>query len=294
MPGLISTDWVIWLKTSIKKILYPFRANHGPLDAFAASVYGMALSNRGEYQPLFTYIAMFDVIRQHGIRGKGLELGGGYSTVLLLEFVENEQFSLESIDMNPGKYSYVLPSKKIREYLFEKITISKRITVSFEELLNSYKVLLPERIKKIGIDKFNANLKKFISIDRAADDCLFHPDKIGDHIVSSEGFDVEKRFYTDNKMMIGAGYCKELNIKEIKYDFIFFDCGESSSLAEWFILETNISDNGYVFLHDVFYPKSIKNFIVAALILSSPEWSVIYVDKYSPQGGLVARRNACE
>jgi hypothetical protein len=196
---------------------------------------------------------------------------------------------LESIDMDPSKYLYLLPSQKARKFLFGKVKITKRITVSKSEVFNAFLTILPLEIKKIGIDKFNQSLINFIRDDDPYKHInLFRNEQIGDYLLTLDGWKEEEKFYQQTD--IKDNYCTQLKNSNIIYDIIFFDCGEYSSLAEWFILENQIRIGGFVLLHDIYYPKSVKNFIVATLISVSSKWEILYIDNYSKQGGLVARR----
>lgn len=82
---------------------------------------------------------MFDVLRQNGVTGSGLEIGGGYSTIILSEFVCNLNMYIESIDVNPDKYLRIIPSKSSWKFLFEKIKRIDRLSVSFDEVLTAYR-----------------------------------------------------------------------------------------------------------------------------------------------------------
>ena len=72
---------------------------------------------------------------------------------------------------------------------------------------------------------------------------------------------------------------------------MFLDCGEISSTAEFTILEPLLPVGGYILLHDIYFPKSIKNYLVATFLKLSENWDVIYIDRISSQGGLVAKKN---
>ena len=75
-------------------------------------------------------------------------------------------------------------------------------------------------------------------------------------------------------------------------DAVFLDSGEFSSLPEWEIVAGKLRVGGYVILHDIFFPKSFKNWLVCAAITVSSDWRVIYIDRSTPQGLMVARRGA--
>ncbi len=73
-------------------------------------------------------------------------------------------------------------------------------------------------------------------------------------------------------------------------DAVFFDCGEFSSMPEWTVLAGHIRPGGLAVFHDIYFPKSVKNFLVCAAVAASPDWEVLYRDRTTPQGLLVARR----
>ena len=77
--------------------------------------------------------------------------------------------------------------------------------------------------------------------------------------------------------------------KDEELDFFFSDSGEYCGLAEWNIVKDKIKVGGYFAAHDIYYPKSIKNFKVKKIIKKSDEWKVIVRTK-SKQGLLIAQK----
>lgn len=75
-------------------------------------------------------------------------------------------------------------------------------------------------------------------------------------------------------------------------DAVFFDCGEFSSPLEWVRLKDRIRPGGLALFHDIYFPKSVKNFLVGAAIATDPAWEIVYRDHSTPQGLLAARRLA--
>ncbi len=75
-------------------------------------------------------------------------------------------------------------------------------------------------------------------------------------------------------------------------DAVFFDCGEFSSMLEWEKLKDRIRPGGLALFHDIYFPKSVKNFLVCAALAADPAWEVLYRDASTPQGFLAARRLA--
>jgi len=269
---------------------YTWSKKSSSLDVLAEAFHGIAARWTGEYEPLYTYLVMFDVLRQNNVSGKGLEIGGGYSTILLAEYSVQKKIKIQSIDVYPDKYLRIIPSRVNRRFLFKNIERVDSLSVSFEEVQTAFGSQLSNRIQNIGVEKFHMNLIKFVKGDNNLINQKNNIKELGSYLLALPILDEEKKFYENNNLMRGEGYCSKLRDQGEQFDFIFFDCGEYSSLAEWFALENQIKIGGYVFLHDIYFPKSIKNFIVAAIISSSEEWEIIYIDRYSQQGGLVAKR----
>lgn len=109
-------------------------------------------------------------------------------------------------------------------------------------------------------------------------------------MLSADVLAFEKEFYQTFDRVEKKGVVNKIVEENIIYDFIFFDCGELSSLVEWKLLKNQIRVGGYAILHDVYFPKSVKNFIVAAFIELSDDWAIIYKDIDSIQGMLVAKK----
>tara|TARA_B100001964_G_scaffold194883_1_gene218677 strand:- start:342 stop:698 length:357 start_codon:yes stop_codon:yes gene_type:complete len=99
----------------------------------------------------------------------------------------------------------------------------------------------------------------------------------------------EKAFYRTFDKVEKKGFVDKILENNIEYDFIFFDCGEFSSQVEWVLLENQIKIGGYSILHDIYFPKSIKNFLVASFINISKDREVDYKDSSTTQGMLVAK-----
>lgn len=74
------------------------------------------------------------------------------------------------------------------------------------------------------------------------------------------------------------------------FDAVFYDCGEFSTMPEWTLTSGRIRPGGLAIFHDVHFPKSVKTFLLCAMLAASPDWDVLYHDTTTPQGLLVARR----
>ena len=63
--------------------LWLVKDNESALDYFGSTIISLSSRWKSEFNPFVTYVNMFDVLRQREFKGQFLELGGGYSTVLL-------------------------------------------------------------------------------------------------------------------------------------------------------------------------------------------------------------------
>jgi hypothetical protein len=103
-------------------------------------------------------------------------------------------------------------------------------------------------------------------------------------------FDSEVAFLEDAESRGRAGILDELIAESDEWDLVFFDSGELSSMIEWLKVKDHIAVGGLAALHDIFFPKSIKNVVVCASIVADPNWKVVFVDDSTKQGLLVAQR----
>ena len=77
--------------------------------------------------------------------------------------------------------------------------------------------------------------------------------------------------------------------EELEVDFFFSDSGEHCGVPEWQIVKNRIKQGGKFAAHDIYHPKSKKNFQVAAAIEKSDKWRVL-VKTSTKQGLLIAER----
>lgn len=72
-------------------------------------------------------------------------------------------------------------------------------------------------------------------------------------------------------------------------DFFFCDTGEYCGIAEWRVMQPLMKVGSHIALHDIHYPKSIKNFQVYNKIrLSNNLWEIVY--KSNSRAGLCIAR----
>ncbi len=271
-----------------------FKTRYTALDYLSESWISIAARWQGELNPMLSYICMFDVLRQADFEGHFLEMGGGYSTILLPNILNMNKVSVTSIDLNPSKYNRILNSLRKRHTFLSTISNIQQVTVSLEEVFFGLEIL---RTKLVDMERTQVGqaLHQFI---KSQDDKIH--EQILDSIYSSDGqalknlikshenYDSDLKFYQATNTERGTAYCSNLVKKGVTLDAVFFDCGEISSIGEWNILESSIKVGGYALFHDIYYPKSIKNFLIVTYISLSDQWRIVYQDHVSPQGGMVA------
>ena len=258
------------------------------------------VAHRWHGDPVTQYVVVMNILQQDKKMTKGLEIGGGYSTAILTKLVIEKGCKITSIDINPRKYNFILPSRSHRNYLFSLIDVVEDLTIDFHSLLQYYEQGLAKDIAEFPQEKFKEALSHYIvpfdgaylSSELDPLESLYSEGKfdLKKHVLTADVLKSEKDFYQTFDRVEKKGVINKIVEENIIYDFIFFDCGELSSLVEWKLLKDKIRVGGYAILHDIYFPKSVKNFIVAALIELSDDWEIIYKDTASIQGMLVAKR----
>tara|TARA_B100000767_G_C19765787_1_gene537438 strand:- start:1483 stop:2355 length:873 start_codon:yes stop_codon:yes gene_type:complete len=280
------------LKHKLQIMVWAVSKKTSPLDFYGEAMKSISGRWHGEMATMTTYHALFDVLRQREFSGSLFELGGGYSTILAKTLFDDSQVQITSVDFYPAKYNRILNSKKTSLSFLKTINSINEITVSFEEVEKALEIIV-HRLLGYAQDDVRLNLFKFINDSQFCEEFGTYVDTkdvkaICRKIKVHDGFESEVNFYKNFNAMTGKGACAEVAKSGVDVDAVFFDCGEASSLAEFLALECSLKKGSYVLLHDIYFPKSIKNFLLATLLTLDPSWDVLYQDIVSDQGGLVA------
>ena len=252
-------------------------------DFVAEAFISVAARWHGEIDPIRTYLAMFSVLRLANFKGRIVEFGGGYSTVFASGFINIAIKDITSVDFNPSKYDRILNSSRNAERFLSGINSKPRVSVTLQEVHESLQALLTFLDANQGL-VLSASLARFgykkdFELNQLSQDFTSHP-----------SYKMETGFYSKFDAVSGSGFCREIIEEKLQFDAYFFDCGEISSIAEFWLLKDHMKNGDFVLLHDIYYPKSIKNFLVACYLCVDPDWKVIFEDNSSAQGGLVARK----
>ncbi len=261
------------------------------LDFCGQAALSIASRWHGEDNPVLSYLGFIAHLRNIGFRGRVLELGGGYSTIFMYHYLKLDQATLTSVDMNPDKYIRILNSSLNKKSFLSRIDHVNQMTVTYDEALLGLESLIAA-ISLFPLSDIANALAKYVT-------CPDNLASLLDSLVSGNLFDTvcshpnsisELPFYQSRSDIESSFSSSALNTTSVShtYDLIFFDCGELSSSAEWYFLSPLVPVGGRVMLHDVYYPKSVKNFLVATFIELSSDWKVEWRESASAQGGLLA------
>ena len=84
--------------------------------------------------------------------------------------------------------------------------------------------------------------------------------------------------------------CLDGIMADLQPDLIYLDSGEFSTLAEFLVIDELAKAGAILVVQDILFPKSIKGFIIGAIVQNSPRWQMLWSDRSTAQGIFVARR----
>ena len=237
-----------------------------------------------------------------------LEIGGGQSTALLATIGARLGWEIVTVDMNPEAIAMKIRSQGVTNAVLEKIHFKQGVSLSTTEIRSFYESNL---ISIAGVP-FAVAAKNAVSfIDTTMDARKvplvlhalslqeFFPESVVGKIIEEKhlnqslikvfrcpGDEFEFNF---NGEINQAGCLQEI-MDESAIDVVFLDSGEFSSIPEWEIVERSLRPGGYVICHDIFFPKSFKNWLVCGSIMANPAYEILYIDRSTPQGLMVSRK----
>lgn len=191
-----------------------------------------------------------------------LEIGCGYSTVLLAELAHSRRSKFYSLDMYPENLLNQLKETSFYDIVKKNVRFLKGSSISKKEFQSFYDGsnkkslagITAENIKKVygNFVKEEFGLRKWAKLKE---------------VLRSENIDLDSVFFPGNSLFLPKevlkvfslkgdefDYFKEHDVKEgllvklkrqVRYfDLIFFDSGEFSSILEWIILKNSIVRGG--------------------------------------------------
>jgi hypothetical protein len=235
-------------------------------------------------------------------------MGGGQSTALLASLGQQLGWGIITIDMNPESIAQKLRSHSLSQRTLDNIAFRKGISLRTQQIHSFY----DRKISTVGGVSFSdavkaaatfidvsMDIRKAPMVSAALDLPDFNSDLVLDAITQADGLTERliQVFRTPGDEfefhLAGSepqmGCLEEILDGEI-INAVFLDSGEFSSLPEWEIVHQRLRSGSYVILHDIFFPKSFKNWLVCGAIMADPAYEVLYIDRSTPQGLMVAQK----
>ncbi len=265
---------------------------------------GLALKDVKQYNCFFQYMQFVNILRQEEALTCGLEIGSGYSTFALALLAEEKNVRIYSVDADIKKLIRI-GGKRCFSLLDKKLCLINDWSISYDDFMEFY-LRKHECIGGVSAEEIYEHLDLFIKPHRYSYATLFEKNSI--EIYKDVFFDRNKKIVFRKEIINyrgrfdeaiacmyahkknGVGAIDTLLHSQTVFDFIYFDCGEYASIIEWEKLKGRIKVGGFAIFHDIYFPKSIKNFIVCASIIADPDWQCVYQDKTMPQGLMIAKR----
>lgn len=260
-------------------------------------------------QCIQNFSTVISIVRLNGLKARILETGAGLSTVIfskLLSFPDEQiktidAFALDAIQINSRGTSVHFKVSDLNN-----CEVIKGITIDEKELINFYDSS-KSTIISLPIEKVLSHLDLFLNL--SMDDRKYQ--KIC-HILNSVCVtsDVLRNYFLINGFLNSEliksyrtsedefHFLKNSNEKPVlrkllcnyKPNIIYLDSGEYSSNIEFNIID-ELSENGTLLIvQDIFFPKSIKSFLIASAIMASERWKVLWIDRTTPQGIMVCQK----
>jgi hypothetical protein len=273
-------------------------------ETIRALAYG-GLHYRNEYyfNSMPAYERLANIAMHHGSR-RILELGAGLSTAVWANFASRTGAKVTTVDADFSAMRSYVTSKQLNALIDKHIQLVKGVTITADQLRGFYgnehttfggvaASAIAETIDAFSIPQTRERVDRvnefagsprwtmrdiFIKDNRA----FRFPRKLLNKLSPSGKFAKDITFLEQNPMA-------EIDPTQ-SWDFVFFDSGEVSSSIEWLNLNDKIPVGGLAAFHDIYFPKSIKNFLPCAAITADPAWKVILLDEGTIQGLLIAQK----
>jgi hypothetical protein len=277
-------------------------ADEALADSFFSDI---AFADDRERAVFLSYLRGFSFLFLDATVTHVVEIGAGHSTAVLALLAERCACRISTIDMNPGALAGKLRDGGWCDRIFRAVAFRRGPSIGREEIARYYdspaariggvstEVALEHAAPFLDVSMDARKLPAVLAalaIERLSVDALR-----GTPIAEGRFPPALLSVFREDGDELAAGVSDgdgllEPMLRSEPVDAVFLDSGEFSSLPEWKIVADRIRRGGYVILHDIFFPKSFKNWLVGASIAADSAWRVVYIDRSTPQGLLVARR----
>jgi len=256
-----------------------------------------------EYLQGFSFLFYNDDIKQI------VEIGAGHSTLIFSFLAKRTGCKVKTIDMNPEAIIGKLRDQSLADSVVNNIEFIRGASVSCNDLISYYENGVTS-INGVDVNDVVKYVEPYIDLkmDNRRESKVTQAlgiDNLSAQALTKD-FDTEKLFTKEFLEIYRTefdefAYCSKNSgsegilaglLEAEQVDMVFLDSGEFVSLVEWALISKRLRNGGYVYLHDIYFPKSYKNWLVCASIEASKDWEVLYVDTTTPQGMMLARKIA--
>lgn len=267
---------------------------------------GMDFYDKREKDVFLSYLRGFAVLFFDPTVKNIVEIGAGQSTAIFALLAERCRCLVTTIDMNPDAMDNRIRDAKIRKRVREQVNFVKGLSVSRKELDDWYELPFREiagipaaRIIEASetFVRTTRDHRKESSVRRALKIPNLDVTLLSAEILKSQRFpqallqlyrsESDEFSQPSNRADVGL---LDGVMRKNEVNAVFLDGGEFSSLLDWEIVQGQIQRGGYVILHDIFFPKSFKNWLICSFLTLSAAWQVVYVDRSTPQGLMLAKK----
>lgn len=268
---------------------------------------GMEFSDKREKEVFLSYLRGFSILFFDPTVKSIVEIGAGQSTALFALMAERFGCNVITIEMNPEAIKNKVRSAELCDKIYKNVSFLRGVSISRSDLESYYKRNL-DYVDGVPFSETISAASEFVetSMDGRKESSVLNALNISSLDVALLGAAIADngrfpqsllniyRNKDDEFDFLPAGKMNNGVLAEIldqgDVHAVFLDSGEFSSLPEWEIVSKKLRVGGYVILHDIFFPKSFKNWLVCASIRANPMWKTIYIDRSTPQGLMVARK----
>jgi predicted O-methyltransferase YrrM len=280
---------------------------HNLLNEITSSFFSDFELNNKQQKDFNTYLKLSISANYYNCQSI-LEIGAGFSTAIWAEYASRMSANVTSIDADFKLLEQRTNETQYERLIDEQVNLIEGVSVVPEKIAQFYSEPQTE-LGGVPVSKFKSNLDIFARakgcpitrIEATRRSATKRDWSLSDVLISNEAINFPENIlqlymkstsieeYTSElKTNNNKGVIQDATNSTSGWDLIWFDSGELSSVIEWSILKEYVNPGGIVGFHDIFYPKSMKNFLIAASLISDPDWEIVFIDDSTIQGLLIA------
>jgi hypothetical protein len=252
-----------------------------------------------------SFSVVYAAIVGRGDTPRIIETGSGFSTIVLSRLISGEG-ELVSIDLG-GLEAFTRNTRSDREIMPTSARFVPAPTISLQQLEKVWEVL--DALAGVSLTACLDEIDLFVDFSQddrrvmnnitsrllngpltanALREYLIRVGLINNELLNSyrcSGDEFDALAQTTIEPVL------EQLIADFDPNLIYLDSGEYSTFVEFQIVDRTCKSGMFLIVQDVLFPKSIKGFLISCALIASPRWDVVWVDKSTPQGVVIAVRN---